>query len=295
MSLAVIAARWRVPISTTRVVPVRATAGQSTPQAGSSGDLLPDTTVKPRAPPSAVSGNAARPGTATALVTPGTTSTGTPASRQACTSSNPCANTKGSPPCSRTTTLPSRARSTRAASISSRLSRRPLGVRLASTISTCGPSRSSRPVGASRSTTTTSASSKRSRPRTVIRSGAPGPPPTSTTRPVIQERPRDRGRPCRSRPPSRTWRPRAGPAPRLCTRPRASAAPEPSPSRRSRSTSGRRPSVRSASVAPGSAERCPAIMAAVRIGSERRGDEGGGAGDHAVEDDRDAQRPPRRA
>ena len=80
---AVIAARWRVPMRTTRVMPDRATVVQSTPHIGSSGDLLPETTVKPREPPSAVSGNAASPGTATALVTPGTTSTGTPASTQA--------------------------------------------------------------------------------------------------------------------------------------------------------------------------------------------------------------------
>src|ERR1700733_14174510 len=51
-------------------------------------------------------------------------------------------------------------------------------------ISTPGPSRPSRPAGASRSWMTTSAASSRSSPRTVIRSSAPGPPPTSTTRPV---------------------------------------------------------------------------------------------------------------
>ena len=45
-------------------------------------------------------------GTATAEVTPGTTVTGTPASRQASTSSIPRPNTYGSPPLSRTTTRP---------------------------------------------------------------------------------------------------------------------------------------------------------------------------------------------
>src|SRR5258708_19597283 len=51
-------------------------------------------------------------------------------------------------------------------------------------ISTSGRSLQSRPVGASRSVMTTSAAINRLRPRTVMRSSAPGPPPTRTTTPV---------------------------------------------------------------------------------------------------------------
>ena len=55
---------------------------------------------------------------AVALVTPGTTSTGTPASRQASTSSLPRPSTKESPPLRRTTRCPARARSTSSALMS---------------------------------------------------------------------------------------------------------------------------------------------------------------------------------
>ena len=53
-----------------------------------------------------MTGTPASSGTATALVTPGTTSTGTPAAAQASTSSIPRPNTNGSPPLSRTTVRP---------------------------------------------------------------------------------------------------------------------------------------------------------------------------------------------
>ena len=56
--------------------------------------------------PRCVTGIPAYAGTATALVTPGTTTNGMPASRQAMASSPPRPNTNGSPPLSRTTIKP---------------------------------------------------------------------------------------------------------------------------------------------------------------------------------------------
>ena len=116
---ATIAVRWRMPMRMTRFVPDRLSADQSIRLAGSSGSRCPDTTLKPAAPSVLVSGTPARAGAAVALATPGTTSTGIPASAQDFTSWAPCANTNGSPPLSRTTVLPARARSTMVAMISS--------------------------------------------------------------------------------------------------------------------------------------------------------------------------------
>ncbi len=53
--------------------------------------------------------------------------------------------------------------------------KRPYGIFAASMTSTCGGSSASRSRGPSRSAMTTSASASRRRPRTVIRSGSPGP------------------------------------------------------------------------------------------------------------------------
>ena len=72
------------------------------------------------------------PGTAIALVTPGTTSTGTPAATHASTSSIPRPKTNGSPPLSRTTTRPARACSTSSRLISSCAIDRPPGTLAAS-------------------------------------------------------------------------------------------------------------------------------------------------------------------
>ena len=62
------------------------------------------------------------------------------------------------------------------------------GVLPTSTTSTSEPRVASRPRGPSRSVTTTSAAASRARPRTVMRSSAPGPPPTSATRPTAAGR-----------------------------------------------------------------------------------------------------------
>ena len=82
---------------------------------------------------------------------------------------------------------------------------------------------------------------------------------------------------------SRTW-PSPGARRRRTRRSgSASTAPVPSPSRRSRSTSGRRPSAASATAWPGSTLRCPATAVVDGVGRQGLRDEGGGAGDHAVE------------
>src|SRR2546421_76076 len=120
-------------------------------------------------------------GTATALVTPGTTVTGTPAAVQASTSSPPRPNTYGSPPLSRTTNRPSRARVTRMRLLSSWARAGPSGLFEASTSSPSGRSSSSSNPGTSRSATTTSASASSRRPLTVNSSGSPGPAPTRAT------------------------------------------------------------------------------------------------------------------
>ena len=73
-------------ISTT--VPVSwATAPQLTSDSGSPGGRWPETTVNSCATPRCVTGMPATPGTETELESPGITVTGTPASRQAMTSS----------------------------------------------------------------------------------------------------------------------------------------------------------------------------------------------------------------
>ena len=113
MQRGAIAARFFSPIRSTRVPRSRASASQSTSDAGESGATCPETTVNSCATPRWVTGTPAAAGTATALVTPGTTVTGTPAAAQASTSSPPRPNTYGSPPLSRTTNVPARARSTR--------------------------------------------------------------------------------------------------------------------------------------------------------------------------------------
>lgn len=184
MSRPAIAERCRIPMSTTMFVPARLSADQSTRLAGSSGWRCPETTLNPAAPSVLVSGRPPSTGPAMALVTPGTTSTARPAFVQDATSCAPCAKTNESPPFKRTTFLPARARSTMRLTISSYVNVRLPGEREASITSTSGPSLVSSPVGANRSWITTSAASNRSRPRTVMRSSAPGPPPINTTRPV---------------------------------------------------------------------------------------------------------------
>jgi len=69
----------------------------------------PVTTANEVARPRCVTGMPAYAGTATAALTPGTTSNGMPACTSAAASSPPRPKTKGSPPFSRTTRHPSRA------------------------------------------------------------------------------------------------------------------------------------------------------------------------------------------
>ena len=137
--------------------------------------------MKSCATPRWVTGMPARAGTAIGLVSPGTTVTGTPAARQASTSSKPRPNTKLSPPLNRTTRFPASARSTMIRLISSCWAARPRGSFATSISSTSAGSSPSSSRGASRSATTTSASIRALRPATEISSGSPGPPPTSTT------------------------------------------------------------------------------------------------------------------
>ena len=167
------------PMSRTSVPSRRASVAQS--GAVSCADRM----VTWRAIPRCVTGMPAAAGTASALVTPGTTSTGTPAARHASTSSPPRPSTNESPPLSRTTRWPARARSTRTALISVCVRVCACGDLPASMISTAGSSSASSARGASRSTTTTSASASARRPRVVMSPGSPGPPPTSVTRPVV--------------------------------------------------------------------------------------------------------------
>ena len=83
----------------------------------------------------------------------------------------------------RTTRLPASARSTRSSLICSWAIDRPRGSLEASMTSTSVGSEASSDRGARWSATTTSACASAWRPRTVIRPGSPGPPPTSTTPP----------------------------------------------------------------------------------------------------------------
>ncbi len=101
-----------MPIRMTVVRPVAATADRSWM-------TWPLMTTKPVLTPRCVTGMPAAAGAAMALVMPGTTSTGMPASRHASTSSEPRPSTKGSPPFSRATRRPRLARSTMTALISS--------------------------------------------------------------------------------------------------------------------------------------------------------------------------------
>src|SRR5579859_2053126 len=78
-SVSTISARWSIAISSTRVIPLRASAAQSTELCGSPGRTCPASTQKPWLTPRWVTGMPAAAGTEMALVTPGTTSTGTPA------------------------------------------------------------------------------------------------------------------------------------------------------------------------------------------------------------------------
>ena len=181
--MSAISARWSIDISSTRVIPLRASAAQSTELRESPGRTCPASTQKPWLTPRCVTGMPAAAGTEMALVTPGTTSTGTPAVRHASTSSRPRPNTNGSPPFSRTTARPARACSTSAWLMWSCRIAGPPGTLAASTTCTPGASCSSRASGASRSATTTSASRSRCSPVTVISPGSPGPPPTIDTRP----------------------------------------------------------------------------------------------------------------
>ena len=183
--VALIAARFFSPIRITSVPRSPARASQRTSDAGASGARCPETTVNSCATPRCVTGTPATSGTAIALVTPGTTVTGTPASAQASSSSPPRPKTYGSPPLSRTTTLPARARSTRIRLISSWARDGPYGILEASTSSTSGRISSRSSPGTSRSATTTSASVSSRHPFTVISSGSPGPDPTSATRPPV--------------------------------------------------------------------------------------------------------------
>ena len=82
-----IAGAFSTAIISTSVPVSPATASQSVRESGCPGGRCPETTVKSWATPRWVTGMLARPGTETGLVRPGITVTGTPASRQASTSS----------------------------------------------------------------------------------------------------------------------------------------------------------------------------------------------------------------
>ena len=109
-STSAIAAAFSTAIISSSVPVSRATASQSTSESAWSGGRWPESTVKSWATPRWVTGMPARAGTATGLVSPGITVTGTPAARQASTSSKPRPKTKLSPPLNRTTRLPASAR-----------------------------------------------------------------------------------------------------------------------------------------------------------------------------------------
>ena len=83
-----------------------ASADQSTAERSSPGGTCTEMTWKSCAVPRWVTGRPAAVGTPIALLTPGTTVTGTPARRQASISSPPRPKTNGSPPLSLTTNFP---------------------------------------------------------------------------------------------------------------------------------------------------------------------------------------------
>ena len=101
--------RLSTPISTTRVSDARASRAQSTLDSRPDALPWPVTTVNDDATPRCVTGMPAYAGTATAELTPGTTSNGMRAPASASASSPPRPNTNGSPPLSRTTRRPRRA------------------------------------------------------------------------------------------------------------------------------------------------------------------------------------------
>src|SRR5690606_14738772 len=111
---AVMRASCETPMRTTSV----AVRSRTPARAPASRPSCPLVTWKAATVPRCVSGMSASAGTLSALETPGTTSTGTPASRHATTSSPPRPYTNGSPPLRRTTCRPRCACSTRIALIS---------------------------------------------------------------------------------------------------------------------------------------------------------------------------------
>ena len=86
-SASAIAGAFSTAIISSRVPCSRATVSQSVSESGWPGGRCPEITVKSWATPRWVTGMPARAGTAIGLVRPGTTVTGTPAARQASTSS----------------------------------------------------------------------------------------------------------------------------------------------------------------------------------------------------------------
>ena len=130
-----------------------------------------------------VSDNPAAALAAVAAVTPGTIAYGMPASRNACSSSPARPKINGSPPLSRTVFFPALPKATNSALISAWVAPRQPARLPAKWSSTderqcCNNSRLTKS-----SHTTASASRKRFNPRTVMRSIAPGPAPTSQTKP----------------------------------------------------------------------------------------------------------------
>src|SRR5262245_41337619 len=95
ISSLLIASRWATAIRSTRVPGPLASDSQSTLAPGIDGSRWAETTAKSWVMPRCVTGMPAYAGTATALVTPGTTSNGTPARTHARASSPPRPKTNG--------------------------------------------------------------------------------------------------------------------------------------------------------------------------------------------------------
>ena len=166
--------RWVTAMSRTSVPGPLASASQSTVAPGCEGSRCAETIATSWVMPRCVSGIPASAGTATALVTPGTTSNGTPAATQASASSPPRPKTYGSPPLSRTTRRPARACSTIVALICSCVRLCACGALPASTTTTSASSSPSSSRGASLSTITTSASRQRAAAADGDEPGVPG-------------------------------------------------------------------------------------------------------------------------
>ena len=132
-----------------------------------------------------VTGMPAAAGTAKAEGTPGTTCTGTPASRRRESSSPPRPKRKGSPPFKRTTCRPAWAFSNKRRPISSWGTLWWPGSLPTSSSSAPGWAHWSRAGSMSRSYTTTSAWDRASLPRRVRSPGSPGPAPTNVTVPTV--------------------------------------------------------------------------------------------------------------